>query len=1044
MDQLEIISPTGDVEFYNLDPTKGVSNIGRHPENDIVIDHPDIAYFHAVLDHREAPYNIVVLSDEQSTMMNGEAVGQNVATPFRGWDTLQMAGFTLIVVNQEAPPPPPTPSETRPTVITQQPSLPPPAYMAASTAPLGLFGSRRQSPTYAGGQPPTSPGGQPPPESGPSLAVGQFPSLPPSLESNIIITEISETEFEVGVEQYVTFDLTITNGGDLVAAFDVQVVGLNPNWVTISSPHLNLNEGARTTVTVTITPPRHPSSRAGVHFFAVNITSPTYPDTLSQHGATLIVQPYYEFMVGELKPKQQSISFLTRSGQTQISIFNRGNSKANFRIEADDDERACSFELSVPGEAVSMARQAELTLLPEQRKTIPIRITPFNRMMIGARSRAYSFTVTTSLMGEQLSTPRSVLGRLTDSPLVGPWIITLMMLLMLCMCVFLLKPRSYMFVDAESETMSKAVRSGTPVTLYWEGSWFADWNIEPQIGNVTEPVGTVTVIPQQDETVYTFKVENFLSNVPLLGARDRTITVYVTPVFPSIDFSVDRTTIVRGESVTLFIDVQEANTVVLRTEEGPTELSPAEYIQAIRRESPAQTTNYQLVASNDDGIRDEVRIITVVEPTSTPIPTPQGGFSTDATTVAAGEPVNLSWAFPDADYVILEPYGIQLPAVGNYNDTPLEDTTYVLRAEKAGTEPFISDPVQVFVDPPTPTATATPEPLAPIIDFFTISDSEIVRGDSTSNDNNTVNEITLAWDVSGETTNIQLSGSPNFDPLDNLATQGNLTLAREESTTFILTAFNGEDKKTSQTLQLTVLEPTETPEPTPTETPQPTATATATRFPTPVIRTFLLESTSTGTDEVSQVGQGDNSRTYEVLVGSRVRLRWVVENASTVESSGTSDYQGGSEPLSSEVEFVAQTEGRYTLTAYDQNATNATNVLATVVIELRSRDIPPPSDVSGTEHPSEPRVNLLWQFPSDDDTYLLGFRIYRADVSDNDFRLIASEADLGSSTLSWDDTSLEKVCDKVYYLTSVYLNPSDNSVEETDSSSNSWYTEPCN
>jgi hypothetical protein len=44
-DQLEVISQNGAVAFHDLDPGKGLTNIGRHPENDIVIDSPAVADF---------------------------------------------------------------------------------------------------------------------------------------------------------------------------------------------------------------------------------------------------------------------------------------------------------------------------------------------------------------------------------------------------------------------------------------------------------------------------------------------------------------------------------------------------------------------------------------------------------------------------------------------------------------------------------------------------------------------------------------------------------------------------------------------------------------------------------------------------------------------------------------------------------------------------------------------------------------------------------------------------------------------------------------
>ena len=42
MSQLELIFPNGDIRFLNVEIEKGVVNIGRHPENDIVIDAPGV------------------------------------------------------------------------------------------------------------------------------------------------------------------------------------------------------------------------------------------------------------------------------------------------------------------------------------------------------------------------------------------------------------------------------------------------------------------------------------------------------------------------------------------------------------------------------------------------------------------------------------------------------------------------------------------------------------------------------------------------------------------------------------------------------------------------------------------------------------------------------------------------------------------------------------------------------------------------------------------------------------------------------------------
>src|SRR4051794_30996848 len=97
-DQLELIAPSGEIKFYDLDPGKGITNIGRHPENDIVIDSPSVAPFHAVLDHRQRPYQLVVVTQESPTSVGGEAVAPNVPHALNTWDTIELDGHSLVLV----------------------------------------------------------------------------------------------------------------------------------------------------------------------------------------------------------------------------------------------------------------------------------------------------------------------------------------------------------------------------------------------------------------------------------------------------------------------------------------------------------------------------------------------------------------------------------------------------------------------------------------------------------------------------------------------------------------------------------------------------------------------------------------------------------------------------------------------------------------------------------------------------------------------------------------------------------------------------------
>lgn len=93
---LEIIRPNGDVEFCPLDPGKGITTIGRHADNDVVIDQPGVKPFHAVLDYRCNPCQIIVLN------VGGERSSPAGDAPvLHPWDALEIAGHTLIFLDGE-------------------------------------------------------------------------------------------------------------------------------------------------------------------------------------------------------------------------------------------------------------------------------------------------------------------------------------------------------------------------------------------------------------------------------------------------------------------------------------------------------------------------------------------------------------------------------------------------------------------------------------------------------------------------------------------------------------------------------------------------------------------------------------------------------------------------------------------------------------------------------------------------------------------------------------------------------------------------------
>ena len=115
MSQLELIFPNGDIRFLNVEIEKGVVNIGRHPENDIVIDAPGVLDFHAVLDCRRRPYQLINFGDNAVTL-NGDPVARNMPQEAQPFDQIGLAGYTLLWLDEgkTAPSPMPGAGRTRP------------------------------------------------------------------------------------------------------------------------------------------------------------------------------------------------------------------------------------------------------------------------------------------------------------------------------------------------------------------------------------------------------------------------------------------------------------------------------------------------------------------------------------------------------------------------------------------------------------------------------------------------------------------------------------------------------------------------------------------------------------------------------------------------------------------------------------------------------------------------------------------------------------------------------------------------------------------
>ena len=576
--------------------SRGITNIGRSPSNDLVLDSPGVPDYAASIDHRQPPFQLTEL-DGGSVRVGGLPLAAHGSRTLAAWDTVEIGDFTLVMMvgnfGSEA---------GAAGAAAAVGAVAAGAAMAATAAPYPAgSGAYAQSVAPSGSPSPSGAAALPvaavAAAGGASPAVGQqpMPTLGPPIpdeQDDAILTEIGERVQTVDVEQTGTWQITLINGSPLVSRFEVHVDGwIDPDWVTILPDAVNLTEGGRAMVTVQITPPRVPTSLAGAHHLAIVVTSPTHPGHRSRRGATLNINPYYEYTVDQLSPVQQTIPYRRKTAQYEISLQNRGNSQAGYRIEAADTENACKFVF--PDERGMHIGLREMRLGPTEERAIPLQVSPHKRSVIGG-TRTYSLRATATPLEGTLM-PMPLMGELRQKAMFGRWILLLLALLIAIVLVILLRPRidnvSYTYETPSGElvtTLSTAERgaglydqvrrllpgapplptgsasaadavvvAGRPVTVTWRTSNVGLLSLgqgaagEQNLAVIQAPEaianGNYGVAPQPNldkdglplgPAVYALRAENWMRNVPLIGALgtvNRPFSIDVVPAEPVDD-----------------------------------------------------------------------------------------------------------------------------------------------------------------------------------------------------------------------------------------------------------------------------------------------------------------------------------------------------------------------------------------------------------------------------------------------------------------------------------------------------------------------------
>lgn len=735
-----------------------VISIGSHPDNDIVLPGDTALAFHATLNLQGGQFHLIALGGASSIRVDGAPLAASPARIKEG-QRIEIGNYVL---------------------SCQQNGSPESVHIT-----LGHLSAAATNAAVA--------------------------SLPPG-ESPILVNTPVDS-LEIDVEQTASYELEIVNAGPIVAAFSVTLSGVPEDWVEISPRMVNLNEGQRARVRISITPPREPASAAGKHPLNAQVMSLNYGGLAVPTDLTLVIRPYYEFMIGTLAPKDQRVSWHKRTGRTQLPISNRGNSLTEFNVSAVDDENGCVFDLLVTPDT-PLTRQALVGVPAGGTVALPIQITPNKRRLFAFSAKRYPYTTTVQ---SPQGTVQMTSGSVSAAPLFGWWSIVLTLLLIGVALFLILQPNIYTFQVAAGKDV---IELGDTTRLEWSVSPFAT-NIS--ISGVDQAINrgqtSLTLAPTQS-TTYEIVSGNWLSGLLRIDQR-RSLTVLVVPPTPRINvFDVGDTSVAKGQPVLVRWSVTRAEQAFLTIDNVVYELSKEEFSgeREVVLEKDALVT---VEAKNGSGSELRSYFVNVVPPEitvrtftvwvrseSAAAPTPSSGnklfrpanipdpnfpekyvelvpdrnsdsgyrveFYLPERELSKGEQVMLEWNIDGTDNgkVQIAPFTDPLPARGSQPFFPQESMNFVMTAKSGELEELFMLPVKVFDGTP---------PTAPKIEFFRASPLKAV-GPS---------DVQFAWSVSGTWTRIQLATEGKV-VADYLNPQGFKTIRVTKSATYILTAWNGE------------------------------------------------------------------------------------------------------------------------------------------------------------------------------------------------------------------------------------------------------------
>ncbi len=273
--RLRVVALDGRSRYVML-PARGLT-LGRSPDNDLALDDPAVAPFHARVDWRDGQYKIVDLNSPSGTFVSGLRLLPGMPEPWLP-ETPVLVGNTWL--------------HLEPAAIVARPSV-----------------FRFDGMVVDASLVQTSPGGR----------VGVYVEIP---------------QLTVTPGQRTTAAVVIINNGPDIDRLSLSLEGLPANWIVPPGPtsSVQLPPGGHQRLKVAVEPPRSPTSRAGRYTLTMRVASQAQPNEAVEAKIAVSVAAFAQFHV-ELNAQTGRSNDIWR-----LSVHNQGNTHEGYTVTFEDPE----------------------------------------------------------------------------------------------------------------------------------------------------------------------------------------------------------------------------------------------------------------------------------------------------------------------------------------------------------------------------------------------------------------------------------------------------------------------------------------------------------------------------------------------------------------------------------------------------------------------------------------------------------------------------------------------------------------------------------